>query len=83
MEHSRPLTSPQPWEDFPVPEEALFPVPGPGGARPTEVMVILPEEGDRVVMHIVASDEDAERAVALAFREARKLDGYEMTVKAF
>lgn len=66
-----------------MPEEALFPVPSPGGVRPTEVMVMLPEEGYRVVMHIVACDEDAERAVALAFRKARELDGYEMTVKAF
>lgn len=77
-----PLTRPAPWEEFP-PEDVLFPVPAPEGARPTEVMVFIPEEGDRVVMHIVASEEDAERAVLLAFRRGREIDGYELTVKAF
>lgn len=80
MDH-RPLTAAQPFEEIPL--DALFPVPAPGGARPTEVMVLVPEEGDRVVMHIVASEEDAERAVAMAFREARKMPGYELIVKPF
>jgi hypothetical protein len=71
------------FEEIGLPEGALFPVPSPGGTRPTEVMVMIPEEGYRVVMHIVASEEDAERAVLLAFREGRKMDGYELTVKAF
>lgn len=81
MEHSRPLTSPAPWEE--IPDNALFPVPSPDGARPTEVMVMVPEEGDRVVMHIVAAEEDAERAVLTAFRHGRQIPGYEMTVRAF
>ena len=74
-----PLTRPAPWEELP-PDEVLFPVPSPEGARPTEVMVW---RDNRVVMHIVAAEEDAERAVLLAFREGRKIDGYELTVKAF
>jgi hypothetical protein len=82
MEAHRPLTVSPPFEDVPA-EDMLFPVPSPDGTRPTEVMVMMPEEGYRVVMHIVASDEDAERAVALAFREGRKLKGYELTVREF
>lgn len=78
-----PLTRSAPFEEIKLPEGALFPVPSPGGARPTEVMVMIPEQGYRVVMHIIASDEDAERAVLLAFREGRKAEGYELTVKAF
>jgi hypothetical protein len=77
-----PLTRPAPWEELP-PEDTIFPVPAPEGERPTEVMVMVPEQGYRVIMHIVASDEDAERAVLLAFREGRKVDGYELVVKAF
>jgi hypothetical protein len=71
------------FEEIGMPEGALFPVPSPEGARPTEVMVMIPDEGYRVVMHIVASPEDAERAVLLAFREGRKAEGYELVVKAF
>lgn len=82
MSECTPATPVQPWEEIP-PFDALFPVPSPDGARPTEVMVMIPEEAYRVVMHIVASEEDAERAVLLAFREGRKVDGYELTVKAF
>lgn len=77
-----PLTAPRDWEEIP-PADMLFPVPSPDGTRPTEVMVMIPEEGYRVVMHIVAAEEDAERAVLLAFREGRKISGYELTVKAF
>lgn len=77
-----PLTASREWEEIPA-GDMLFPVPSPEGARPTEVMVMIPEEGYRVVMHIVAGDEDAERAVLLAFREGRKISGYELTVKAF
>jgi len=79
----RPLTRPAPFEEISLPEGALFPVPSPGGARPTEVLVMIPEEGYRVVMHIVAAEWDAERAVLLAFREGRKAEGYELVVKAF
>lgn len=74
-----PLTRPAPWEE--IPENALFPVPSEGEI--TEVMVLVPEEGDRVVMHIVAAEEDAERAVLTAFRHGRQIAGYEMTVRAF
>jgi hypothetical protein len=79
---SLPITRPAPWEELP-PEDVLFPVPAPDGARPTEVLVMIPEEGYRVIMHIVAAEEDAERAVLLGFREGRKAPGYELTVKAF
>jgi hypothetical protein len=81
MDH-RPLTAAQPFEEI-VPVDALFPVPSPDGGRPVEVMVLIPEEGDRVVMHIVAAEADAERAVLVAFRAVRKMDGYELTVKPF
>jgi hypothetical protein len=81
MDHL-PLTAAQPWDEIAA-QDMMFPVPPPDGARPVEVMVMVPEEGYRVVMHIITGEEDAERAVTLAFREGRKLPGYELTVRQF
>ena len=78
------MTAPQPWEEIPgAAMQPLFPELAPPGGRPVEVLVTVPAEGHRTVMDVVAAEGDAERAVLMAFRQARKLGGYEVTVRPF
>lgn len=83
MDHL-PLTCSAPFEDVPDwAMETLFPELAVSGTRRVEVLVTVPGEGHRTVMDVVAAEEDAERAVLMAYRQARKLGGYEVTVRPF
>lgn len=84
MEHL-PLTRPGPWEDFPAGElETLFPELPPPGARPVEVTVTVPHgDGRRVVMHVVASEDDAPQALAMAAGACRGMRDFEVTARRY
>jgi hypothetical protein len=71
---------------LPAPDgmEPLFPELGPPGARPVEVMVTVPEgRSRRCVMHIVASEDDAAKAVSVAMSACRGVEGFEVTARRF
>ena len=67
-----------------LPMEPLWPELPPPGSRPVEVMVTVPgADGRRVVMDIVAAEDDAERALAVAMRACRGVDDFELTARRF
>lgn len=84
MEHL-PLTRPAPWEEIPGGGiETLFPELPPPGARPVEVLVAVTEEGARrVVMDIVAAEDDLPQALAMAVGACRGMAEFKVTAQPF
>jgi hypothetical protein len=81
-----PLTRSGSWTEIPLTGgiETLFPELPPDGARPVEVTVTV-ADGDsrRCVMSVVAAEDDAPQAVAMALGACRGLDGFEVTARRF
>jgi hypothetical protein len=85
MEHM-PLTRPAPFGEFPVAAgmETLLPELPPNGTRPVEVTVTVPDgDGRRCVMDIVAAEDDAPQALAMAFGACRGVENFEIRVRRF
>lgn len=67
-----------------APMETLFPELPPDGARPVEVAVTVPDgDSRRCVMHVVAAEDDAAQAIAMAVGACRGVDGFELTARRF
>lgn len=84
MDHL-PLTRSAPFEEFPGGGiETLFPELPPPGRRPVEVLVAITEEGARrVVMDIVAAEDDLPQALAMAVGACRGMAEFEVTARPF
>lgn len=81
MEHL-PLTRSGPFEEIPAGGvDTLFPELPAEGARPVEVMVVLPE--GRCAMHIVVAQADAADAFAMAFGACADVEEFEVTARRF
>ena len=85
---SLPLTRSAPWTDLDLPANAsmepLWPELPPPGARPVEVMVTVPDgDSRRCVMHVVAAEDDAGRALAMAVSACRGVGDFEVTARPF
>lgn len=81
-----PLTRSGTFEEFPASggTDTLFPELPPSGSRPVEVTVTVPDgDSRRCVMHIVAAEDDAPAALAMALGACREVDGFELTARRF
>jgi hypothetical protein len=64
--------------------ETLFSELPPPGARPVEVTVTVPEgDGRRVLMHVLAAEDDAAQALAMAVGACEGMDEFEVTARRF
>ena len=82
---SLPLTRSAPWTEIP-PDAGmtLFPELAPSAARPVQVTVTVSDEGGRrPVMDIVASEDDAPQAFAMAFGACRDTGEFEVVARRF
>lgn len=85
MDHL-PLTRSGAFEEFPLAAgmETLFADLPPNGMRPVEVTVTVPDGGSpRCVMHIVAAEDDAPQALAMAAGACRGVEEFEITARRF
>jgi hypothetical protein len=78
---SLPLTRSAPWTEIPAAAETLFPELPSSGARPVEVTVTLP--GIPPAMHLVVSQADTPRALAVAFGACEGVDEFKISVRRF
>jgi hypothetical protein len=64
--------------------ETLWPELPPNGARPVEVAVTVPDgDSRRVVMHVVAAEDDGPQALAMALGACRGVEDFEIVVRRF
>ena len=68
----------------PARTQTLFPELPASGARPVEVTVTVPHgEERRTVMHLLVTEDDALRALALAVTACKGVPDFEVTARRF
>jgi hypothetical protein len=79
-----PIPRSAPWTEIPPETETLFPELAPNGARPVQVTLKSFEEtGTRVVMNVVAAQDNVGEALAMAARACRGLQDFEIRAGRF